>query len=58
MEIGNFGINKRLGGLNTTFDSDLIKKEKQLHVSARGHHPVGSQVWEKIYLCATPGWIS
>jgi hypothetical protein len=29
----NFGINKRLGGLNTTFYSDLTKKEKQLHVS-------------------------
>jgi hypothetical protein len=38
----NFGINKRLGGLNTTFYSDLIKKEKQLHVSAQGHHQVGS----------------
>jgi hypothetical protein len=30
----NFGINKGLGGLNTTFYSDLIKKENQLHVLA------------------------
>jgi hypothetical protein len=52
-------INKRLGSLNTTFYFDLIKKgKKQLHVSAHGHHQVGSfGLGEKI-LFATPCWVS
>jgi hypothetical protein len=35
-------IIKRLGSPNTTIYFDIIKKEKQLHVSARGHRQVGS----------------
>jgi hypothetical protein len=38
----NIRIIKRLGSLNTTIYFDIIKKEKQLHVSARGHRQVGS----------------
>jgi hypothetical protein len=35
-------IIKRLGSLKTTIYFDIIKKEKQIHVSARGHCQVGS----------------
>jgi hypothetical protein len=35
-------IIKILSSLNTTICFDVIKKEKQLHVSARGHRQVGS----------------
>jgi hypothetical protein len=38
----NISIIKRLGSLNTTIYFDIIKKEKQLHVSAPGHRQVGS----------------
>jgi hypothetical protein len=34
-------IIKILSSLNTTIYFDVIKKEKQLHVSARGHRQVG-----------------
>jgi hypothetical protein len=35
-------IIKILSSLNTIINFDVIKKEKQLHVSARGHRQVGS----------------
>jgi hypothetical protein len=38
----NISIIKILSSLNTTIYFDVIKKEKQLHVSARGHRQVGS----------------
>jgi hypothetical protein len=47
-------INKRLGSRNTTIYFDIVKKEIQLHVSARGHRQVGSFGLREEILSATP----
>jgi hypothetical protein len=40
--MNHISIIKIISSLNTTIYFDVIKKEKQLHVSARGHRQVGS----------------
>jgi hypothetical protein len=49
---GAVGISiiKILSSLNTTIYLDVIKKDKQLHVSARGHRQVGSFGWYFAFL--------
>jgi cytochrome c oxidase assembly factor CtaG len=52
--VDNISFIKILSSLNTTIYFDVIKKEKQLHVSARGHFQVGSFGFAKKMLSATP----